>query len=133
MVLLVLRSQRTLDDTTAQIIIDVLSILFAVILIGGWGLLLKPLHCYEKFLDGLLHGITHVIEDGHFAHLDQEVSQIDGVDCYSLTVTRLDEKQKPYEQLFYFDAQKPLPQLTEGQQLRITYHDRAVGQLEVIG
>lgn len=131
-VVFIVRTQRVLDDTTAQIILDILSIIAAAILIGGWGLLIKPLHSYEKYLQGVLFGMSHVIEDGTFAHLDTDISMVDGVACYGLTVSRVNEKQKTYEQLFYYDAQKPRPEFTEGQQLRITYHDRAIRQVEAI-
>ena len=129
---LIIRGQRILDDTTAQIIVDVLSVLIAFLLIGGYGLMIKPLHCYEKHLNGLLHGITHEIDDCTFARLDQDISLVDGVRYYALTVTRLDEKQKPYEQLFYFDAEKDRPSYAEGTRLRIVYHDRAIGAIQAV-
>ena len=129
---LIIRGQRSLDDTTAQIIVDILTILIGVAFIGGWGLFIKPLRCYERHIDGLLHGRTHVCDDGTFAHLEEDESVVDGVAYYAMTLHCLDEKQKPYERLFYYDALKPRPDFREGEALRVTYHDRFVGQVERI-
>lgn len=131
-IVLVIRGQRTIDDMTAQIIVDAFSLLIAFLLIGGWGLLIKPLHCYERHINNLLHGITHEISDGTFSHLDEDISLVDGVRYYGLTVTRLDEKEKPFEQLFYFDAEKPRPYFAVGTPLRIVYHDKAIGEIEAL-
>lgn len=130
--ILVIRSTRALDDTTAQIMVDVCSILMAVILIAGWSLFIKPLHSYEKMLHGVLHGINHVIDDCTFNHFDEEISEVEGVRYWSMTVNRIDDKQKPYEQLFYFDMEKQRPVFTEGQPLRVTYHDRTIRLVEAI-
>ena len=131
-VTLVIRSGRTLDDVTAQVIVDVCSLLIAGLLIGGHGLAIKPLSCYARHLDGMLHGMTHTIEDGTFSHLDTDESLVEGVRYRGMTVQRFNEKGKPYQQLFYFDAEKPIPTFTEGQRLRVTYHDRTVVSAEAI-
>ena len=34
------------------------------------------------------------------------------------------------DRLFYFDMEKPFPAIKAGDRLRVTYHDRAVAQLE---
>lgn len=129
---LVIRSQRAMEDTQAQIIVDVLTLLLGVLFIGGWGLFIKPLSCYERHIENLLHGRTHVCEDGTFSHLEEDESMVDGVAYYAMTLHCLDEKKKPYERLFYYDALKPRPDFKEGEPLRVVYHDRFVGQVERI-
>ena len=130
-VVLVIRGNGGMADTPAQITVDALTILIGVTLIAGWGLFIKPLHCYQRHIENLLHGRTHVCEDGTFCHLDEDESTVDGVSYYALTLNCLDEKQKPYERLFYYDVQKPRPDFKEGDPLRIVYHDRFIGQVEL--
>ena len=99
------------------------SILLGVTLIAGWDLLIKPLHRYEIHLNNMLHGITHELE-GDFGSFSPDISEVDGVRYYAMNLICLDEKQKPYDRLFYYDAEKPLPAFTTGEHIVVTYHDR---------
>lgn len=115
-----------------EILTDVFSILFGVLLIGGYELFIKPLNCYANMLNGVLNGITHELTDSTFLHLDEDVSMVDGVAYYSFTVQCIDEKNKPYERLFYYDAQKPRISFPVGTPLRLVYHDRSLSLVEAI-
>lgn len=101
------------------------SIALGAVLIGGWGLLIRPIHVYRKYLDAMLHGPNHLVS-GEFIAFDPDESLVDDVRCRSLRVTCVDDEDKPYERLFYFDAEKPLPALQPGQRVEIRYHDRQV-------
>lgn len=115
-----------------QLLTDVATILLGVILIAGYDLLIKPLRCYERHLNDILHGRTHELTDCMFDHLDEEVSVVDGVSYYGMTVICEEEPGKPYDRLFYYDAQKPRPNLTKGTPLRLIYHDRELGLVEPV-
>lgn len=115
-----------------EIATDVFSLLLGVTLIAGYDLLIKPLNCYARMLDGLLNGITHEITDCTFTHLDEDVSLVEGVAYYGMTVTFIDEKNKPYDRLFYYDAQKPRISFPVGTPLRLVYHDRSLGLVEAL-
>lgn len=104
-------------------------------LLGGmviffYDLLLKPLCCYERHVKGVLQGRTHEIE-GMFKGMDGEVSQVEGVAYHSILVQVGDAKNRTGEddRLFYFDCEKPFPDLTEGDRVKVTYHDREVAAL----
>lgn len=129
-VILVIRGMRQMPDKPAEIAVQVLTILIGVLLLGGWGMLIKPLHCYERHINNLLHGRTHVFEEGTFSAMEEDESLVDGVAYYALTLHCLDEKKKPYERLFYYDVQKPKPELQDGDPVRVVYHDRFVGAIE---
>lgn len=128
--ILVIRGMRQMPDAPAEVAVDALTILIGITLLGGYFLLIKPLRCYERHINDLLHGRTHVFENGTFSQMEEDESLVDGVAYYAMTLHCLDEKQKPYERLFYWDVQKPRPQLADGDPVRVVYHDRFVGQLE---
>ena len=104
---------------------DVATLLAGVLLIFGWDMCIKPIHKYAKYIDAMLHGITHEL-DTEFDSFSPDISLVEGVRYYALTVTEYDEKGKPYDRLFYYDAEKALPSFTKGQPIRVTYHDRSV-------
>ncbi|MBR6029161.1 MAG: hypothetical protein IKP40_08715 [Clostridia bacterium] len=101
------------------------SILLGATLIAGWDLFVKPLHSYRKFVDAMLNGKRHTIQ-GAFLRFDEDISVVDNIRFHALHVTCVDDAGKPYERLFYFDAEKPLPEFREGQMLEICFHDKQV-------
>ena len=98
------------------------TILLGVVLIFCWDLLIKPLCCYRRYLDNVLNGKRHDVVLPFIA-LSEDVNMVDGVACRSLTCTDMDAKGRPYERLFYFDAQKTCPEFDKGEQLCIIHHD----------
>lgn len=104
------------------------TILIGVILIAGWDLFIKPLNCYRKYLYNVLYGRVHeaVLP---FAALSEDVNMVDGVACRSLTCVDTDAKGRPYDRLFYFDAEKAFPEFSEGDMLRVVHHDLIVADV----
>lgn len=114
-----------------ELAVDVLFILAGVILIAGLDLFVKPVRCYERHINNILHGRTHEL-DCEFGSFSEDISEIDGVSYRTLTVVCYDEKNKPFDRIFYYDLQKPLPAFSPAQPIRVLYHDRSVGALTAI-
>lgn len=108
-----------------------LTLLMGALLIFFYDLTIKPLHCYAVLLNNLLHGRTREL-DCTFLSADADVSVVDGVKYYALSLEQKDDDGDPFERMLYWDAQKPLPQLEGGERLHIVYHDRMVADLTVL-
>lgn len=104
------------------------TIIIGVIMIAGYDLAIKPLHCYEIHLDNCLHGRTREC-DLPFIRLSENVDLVDGVHYRQLLCKDTDAKGRPYERLFYFDVEKDFPQVQEGDMLHIVHHDLSVADL----
>lgn len=100
-----------------------------VLLMAGWDLFIKPLKCYERHLQAALHG-RKAETTLAFASLDHDESIVDGVRYYGFMVTDYDKKGKPFECLFYYDAELPRPQFEVGDMLHITYYDKMICSVE---
>ncbi len=102
------------------------TIALGLVLIAGWDLFIKPLHCYEKMLNQVLHGITHEAACT-FTSLSEELSTVDGVVYRTMHVVCTDEdKGRPYDRMFYADAEKSWPEWAEGTPLCITFHGKTI-------
>ena len=104
------------------------TILIGILLIAGYDLLIKPLSCYARHLRHCLHGRTRECELP-FIRLSENIDVVDGVRCRQLLCSDLDAKGRPYERLFYFDAEKSFPQANEGDVLHIVHHDLTVANI----
>ena len=107
-----------------------LTVALGFMLIFSYDLFIKPLHRYAVFLDNALHGRTHTVECT-YQSMDADISLVDGVKYYSMTVLQPDDKGDPFERLFYWDALRPHPQAKCGDKLQITYHDRMVTDITI--
>ena len=107
---------------------SVATILIGVILIAGYDFLIKPLACYEKHLVNCLQGRTRTC-DLPFISLSENIDLVDGVRCRQLLCADEDAKGRPYERLFYFDAEKQLPDIQPGQIVHIVHHDLTVADI----
>ncbi len=105
------------------------TILIGALLIAGYDFFIKPLHCYERFLRNCLHGRT-VECDLPFISLSENIDVVDGVRCRQLLCADFDGKNRPYERLFYFDAEKEFPAVAEGAVLHIVHHDLFVADVQ---
>lgn len=114
--------------TRMEWLTTVSTILIGVILIAGYDLLIKPLHCYESHLDNCLHGRTRECELP-FIRLSENIDLVDGVRYRQLFCADTDAKGRPYERLFYFDAEKSFPAAEEGDLLHIVHHDLSVADV----
>ena len=106
------------------------TILIGAILIAGHDFLIKPLACYETHLKNCLQGRTRAC-DLPFISLSENVDVVDGVRCRQLLCEDFDAKGRPYERLFYFDAEKQLPDIQPGQTVRIVHHDLMVADISL--
>ena len=104
------------------------TILIGVILIAGWDLFIKPLNCYRKYLSKVLYGRVHeaVLP---FGDLSEDVNMVDGVACRSMTCVDTDAKGRPYDRLFYFDAEKTFPGFAQGEMIRVIHHDLIIADV----
>lgn len=107
------------------------TILIGALLIAGYDFAIKPLRCYQTHLQNCLHGRTREC-DLPFISLTENVDMVDGVRCRQLLCEDVDGKGRPYERLFYFDAQKPFPDLQEGDLVRVTHHELEVSDIEKV-
>lgn len=115
-----------------QVMTDVFTLLLGGLLIAGYDLGIKPLRCYERHLNNVLHGRIHELTC-RYSHIDEEISLVDGVSYRAMTFITYDEKHKPFERMFYFDVQKPVPELPEGAEVRVVYHDHELADLALVG
>ena len=113
---------------TCEIIATVCFALALMWVIFAHGLFFSPLQKYEKHLEGVLHGPRHEII-GAWAGVSGDVSDVDGVACRAVGLTVPDDKGRDYERLFYWDTEKPLPDVEQGTRVKIVYHGKQVVSL----
>lgn len=104
------------------------TIIIGVLLIAGYDFAIKPLNCYQRHLTNCLHGRTREC-DLPFISLSENVDVVDGVRCRQLLCADEDAKGRPYERLFYFDAEKEFPQTEPGTMLHIVHYDLNVANI----
>ena len=107
----------------------VCTLFIGVLLIAGYDLFIKPVRCYALHLKNCLHGRTRECELP-FIRLSENIDLVDGVRFRQLLASDVDAKGRPYERLFYFDAEKSFPEAQEGDLLRIVHHDLAVADVQ---
>jgi len=103
--------------------------IIGVTLIAAYDLAIKPLVCYKRHLNNVLHGKTHEATLP-FVALSEDVNMVDGVNCRAMTCLDYDGKGRPYDRLFYFDCLKEFPDFAEGEMLRIVHHDLVVADVQ---
>ena len=106
------------------------TVLLGAMLIAGYDFLIKPLSCYQLHLENCLNGRTRTCELP-FVSLSETIDLVDGVRYRQLLCEDIDGKGRPYERLFYFDAEKTFPQVNKGDVLHIVHHDLAVADVQV--
>lgn len=104
------------------------TIAVGVILIAGYDFAIKPLRCYARHLDNCIHGRTRECELP-FISLSENVDVVDGVRFRQLLCADEDAKGRPYERLFYFDAEKDFPAAKQGDMMHIVHHDLSVANI----
>ncbi len=107
------------------------TIALGVLAIFGYDVLLKPLHCYERHVNDALAGRNHETT-GAFDSLSPDISVVDGVRYYAMTLIQRDEAGDPFERMLYYDAEKPLPALAKGTPLKVRFHDRSITDWSVL-
>lgn len=104
------------------------TIVIGVILIAGYDFAIKPLRCYARHLDNALRGRTREC-DLPFVSLSENVDVVDGVRYRQLLCADVDGKGRPYERLFYFDADKEFPAAQEGDMLHLASYELVVANV----
>ncbi|MBQ3156639.1 MAG: hypothetical protein IJB81_06895 [Clostridia bacterium] len=104
------------------------TIAIGAILIAGYDLALKPLRCYRRHLNTSLHGRTRECELP-FVALSENIDVVDGVRFRQLLCADVDGKGRPYDRLFYFDAEKEFPPTEPGAMLHIVHYDLNVANI----
>ena len=102
-----------------EVVTDVLTIVSLAVLIFCYDLFLKPLRCYQR----------HLAVDLPFLAISDDISLVDGVPYRAMTCTDLDAKGRPYDRLFYFDAEKPFPAIAAGETVRVVHHELDVSDV----
>ena len=104
------------------------TIIIGVLLIAGYDFAIKPIVCYKRHLDHCLHGRTAECELP-FIRLSETIDVVDGVSCRQLLCADEDGKGRPYERLFYFDADKAFPNVKEGDMIHIAHYELTVANV----
>lgn len=107
------------------------TIIIGVILIAGYDFAIKPLRCYQRHLNHSLHGRTSHCELP-FIRLGENVDVVDGVRYRQLLCADIDGKNRPYERLFYFDADKAFPHVKEGDIVHIDHYELSVANVYAV-
>ncbi len=122
-------TQRLAGSRPLEIAAYILAGLAGIWVLTWWGLALKPLTDYRKLLEGVLHGRTHTVE-GRWDGTDEDLSDVDGVECRTVNLILQDEKGWDYQRRFYLERHRELPEIDSGAQVRVTYHDKLLVSLE---
>ena len=104
------------------------TIIAGVLLIAGYDFAIKPIVCYKRHLNHCLHGRTAECELP-FIRLGENIDVVDGVRYRQLLCADVDGKNRPYERLFYFDADKDFPNVKEGDLLHIAHYELSVANV----
>ena len=88
-------------------------------------LLCMPLVRYRRLIRGALTGRSHT-KTMEFVRFEPDISVVEGVACRGEIFLGDPDKHGSREQLFYWDAQLPLPSLAEGQEYEVRYCGRNI-------
>ena len=79
-----------------------------------------PLIKYRRLVRSALSGRTHT-ETLEFDHVEPDLSVVDGVPCRSLIFLGEPDKHGTRDQLYYWDAELPLPSFRPGEAVTMQY------------
>ena len=99
--------------------------LAGVTFIFGIDVFCLPLHRYRKLITSALTGRTHT-GAFEFKEAESDISMIDGISCKSLIFLGEPDKHGSREQRFYWDAERPLPDLKPGDPVSLKYTGRNI-------
>lgn len=94
-----------------------------------YGLFIKPAKAYRALIQDMLHGRLRQTE-GIFKSFAQETCDREGLPFHALMLNVGDRDDGEDDRLFYWDAQKPLPQMELGNRVRIFSNDNRVSCME---
>lgn len=111
-----------------EVATDVLTIAALSVLIFCYDLFLKPIRCYQRHLTNVVSGRRRAV-DLPFLAISDDISLVDGVAYRAMTCSDFDAKGRPYDRLFYFDAEKPFPEIAAGETVRVVHHELDVSDV----
>ena len=85
----------------------------------------QPLRKYIRHLDYSLHGRSHEVEV-EFSQWNEEESMVDGVRFRDAVFLGEANRHGERDRMFYWDAEKPLPDFRLGDLIHIKYYDRFI-------
>jgi len=91
-------------------------------------LLLKPLHCYKKHLNNVMSGRRRVVTLPYMG-ISEDVNLVEGVRYRTLLCLDYDGKGRPYDRMFYYDAEKAAPEFAPETQVTVVHHDLDVADI----
>lgn len=107
------------------------TILLGCMIIFGYEMLIRPLHCYETHINNALHGRCRELE-GEYVSLSEDISVVDGVRYRAMTIREEQQDDDPCDRMLYFDVTKPFPDIAAGRRVRVVFHDREVADITAL-
>lgn len=106
------------------------------ILGGGWyllvyGLSIKPAKAYRTLIQDMMNGRLRQT-DGIFKSFAQETCEREGLPFHALMLNVGDRDDGEDDRLFYWDAQKPLPQIQLGSRVSVFSNDNRISRMELL-
>lgn len=102
---------------------------FLFVLIFSLNLLILPVKRYRDWITLALHGKTSQ-GSGFFQKVEPETIKLDGVQFRRVIFTVKDPTSDTDERQYYYDANLPLPDWQEGEEIRITSHEKQMVRWE---
>lgn len=96
-----------------------------------YGLAIKPAKAYRALIRDMMHGRLRQTE-GIFKSFAPETCEREGLPFHALLLNVGDRDDGEDDRLFYWDAQKPQPQMELGSRVRIFSNDNRVSRMELL-
>lgn len=96
-----------------------------------YGLSIKPAKAYRALIRDMMHGRLRQTE-GIFKSFAPETCDREGLPFHALLLNVGDRDDGEDDRLFYWDAQKPMPQAELGSHVRIFSNDNRISRMELL-
>ncbi len=106
-----------------------LTVLGGVYFLFFYGVYVRPALLYKNHVNYMLNGRKRETT-GIFKAFSDDVSDKDGIDCYAMLVNVGERDDAEDDRLFYFDVQKPKPQIPLGTRVTVESNDKMVADLK---
>lgn len=108
-------------------------VVFTTVVLMLWGfsfifffdMFCQPLRKYIRHLEYSLHGRSHEAEV-EFSHWNDDESMVDGVRYHDAIFLGEANRHGERDRMFYWDAEKPLPDFRAGDLILVKYYDRFI-------
>lgn len=116
-------------QTQFQWLTYVSGVLLGIVLLFCDGLFISPLRAYRRHLKNMLFGRTREMTC-YFKSIDETVCIRDNVAYYPMIASENDLGDEEDDRLFYLDTLIPLPELSVGDKINITSHDKSIANIK---